>query len=144
MYASVEVWPTSSNPASFIPFLVEYYPFESLDSLPHFAQATFADCPGCHHPIDKNFTRDNDRFKCCWCQRALRRSPRSALAQADLDTFVILRSEKPPPHQFILVLALDACTRSSDMEQLRSYVITATSALPPRSHFTSRSSDRST
>jgi hypothetical protein len=135
MYASVDVWPTWSNPVSFIPFLIEYYPFESLNLLQVFSQADVADCPGCRHPIDMNFTRENDRFKCSWCQRAFRRSPRSAFAQLGLDTFLIRRSEKPPPYHFILVLALDACCRPSDMEQLRSYATTAISALPPTQPF---------
>jgi hypothetical protein len=69
MHASVDVWPTAQNPACAIPVFIDYYPFQLLQSIPIFRRHDVGECGSCHRLIDKHFTRENDRLKCCWCQK---------------------------------------------------------------------------
>ncbi|OHT11054.1 hypothetical protein TRFO_19468 [Tritrichomonas foetus] len=71
MYSSLEIWPTSSNPASFIPVVVSFYPFENYQNLEVFDKP-FECCPNCKRTVDKSTTRDGDKCKCGWCSKVFK------------------------------------------------------------------------
>jgi hypothetical protein len=130
MRASVNIWPTPSNPASFVPVIIDYYPFESLESLPVIQRSEAAECTHCKKLVDKHFPRENDRFRCCWCNRSFTTDAPAANVQAEFDAFLVRGPERPERFHYNLVLAVDACAGADCMDQLLEYLKTAIKNLP--------------
>ena len=64
MYSSLEIWPTSTNPATSIPVIIEHFPFENYYYTIAYTDQPEA-CPYCKRYIDKHITHEGDnKYKC--------------------------------------------------------------------------------
>lgn len=127
MFASVKVWPTSTH--SFIPIIVVATPFKKIDTLDVLDKQSVEECVNCHRPLDK-FSRDGDKFRCCWCQRQIKPvNIENAGTQCTLKRFLI-RERTEIEGRFNLVFALDLCAGSQYLNSCVRNLITAIGALP--------------
>lgn len=74
MYSSLKIWPTSTNPANFIPVIVQYFPFENYDSTFVYTEPPEC-CPYCKRYIDKHTMHEGEnKYKCAWCSKTFKSS----------------------------------------------------------------------
>jgi hypothetical protein len=132
LHSSLDVWPTGSNPARCIPVLIDSYPFESLVAVPQLARSDIGECPGCRRLIDSRFFYENERFRCCWCQKTFKSDAELSDAQINLSRFLI-RQEigDRSSHHYHLVFALDPSSPQEHTSVLTICILSAISHLPP-------------
>ena len=134
MYSSVDIWPTSSNPANFIPVVVLFYPFENYKDITVFDQP-FEFCPNCKKIIDECTIFENDKYKCAWCSKTFKViDPLQASKQMKSSSF-LYRSCIQNNFSYFFIFAIDTIGTESQLSKLKEYLITAINEVPSSQDF---------
>ena len=129
MFSSVKIWPTNNCAYSFIPIIVGALPFQNLEGINVIEKKDVEECVSCHRPLDA-YSRDGDKYKCYWCQKQIKPMNLEKAAKQCQNVQLLIREKREIQDKYVLVLALDGCSGSHYMPQLRQYLETAISSLP--------------
>ena len=135
MHCSLNIWPNSSNPASFVPVVTDFYPFDFDKPVKTFQNERPEICTSCKHVIDSSFAPEGEKLKCPWCTKSFKPlNPTLAQEQTHSKRF-IFRSPVQNELKKLLIFAIDSCCPAKEIGHIRSHVITAISALPKDRQF---------
>lgn len=135
MHCSMPTWPTSSNPASFIPVIIDYYPFDWEKEKKVFEDQTPERCPGCKSCVDSQCTMEGEKIKCANCFKVFKpNNQQLAQEQMQHKRFVFRQSNVSNFNQ-LLVFAIDPYCSEKEMTYIHNFVNVAIGALPPTQNF---------
>lgn len=135
MFSTLDILPTYSNPAYFIPVIVDFYPFD-IDPATHLFQSQIEVCTNCQHCIDNLFTIEENRYKCPWCSRTYRIGENTQILEQNHHSSLLSRVPVSIPFNYNLIFVLDTCCADqNDYNELRDMLFIALDSLPSDHEF---------
>ncbi|EAY19468.1 hypothetical protein TVAG_135990 [Trichomonas vaginalis G3] len=136
MHCSIPTWPTSSNnPASFIPVIIDYYPFDWDKQKTTFENQQPERCPGCRYIIDSQCTWEGEKVKCVNCSKIFK--PNNSILAQEQSQHKRFLFRQPITYNYkqILIFAIDPYCSEKEMSYIQSFITVAIEALPPTQQF---------
>ena len=135
-HSSLKVWPSFSNPASFIPILIEYYPFSGGDeSIDKFDELYPVRCACCGALLDSHCINEGDKFRCAWCQRYIKINDGEVHAYKQKAKTNFIYRKKLEGFKFKYLFVLNTCCNSKYFYQLIEYMLLSIQEMPKNREF---------